>query len=274
MLQCGTRNLVLDRPHIMGILNVTPDSFSDGGQFLNHDAALKQVEAMISAGASIIDIGGESTRPGAADVSEQEELDRVLPVLGSVLGRFDVVVSVDTSKPAVMRDAAAAGAGMLNDVRALQEPGALEAAAHSNLPVCLMHMRGKPRTMQNAPEYSNVVQEVADFLKERVEVCRSSGIDAEKILIDPGFGFGKTLSHNVELLRNLGKLVAISPVLTGLSRKRMIGGLLGDDEADRTIGSVIAATLCVQHGASIVRVHDVAETAQALTILTALKLTE
>lgn len=271
VLQCGTRKLGLERAQIMGILNVTPDSFSDGGQFFDLDAALVQTEAMLKAGATIIDIGGESTRPGATAVSDQQEIDRVLPALGHIVDRFDTVVSVDTSKAEVMREAAAAGAGMLNDVRALQEPDALQAAVASKLPICLMHMLGKPRTMQTAPQYSDVVNEVADFLKERVDTCRSAGIASNQLLIDPGFGFGKTLSHNVELLKNIGTLVDIAPVLVGLSRKSMIAGLLGDDQVDRVTGSVMAAMQCVQNGASIVRVHDVAETAQALRVINAVQ---
>jgi len=255
----------------MGILNVTPDSFSDGGQFLDLDAALTQTESMLGAGATIIDIGGESTRPGAAAVSDQEEIDRVLPVMGHILERFDTIVSVDTSKATVMRAAAEAGAGMLNDVRALQEPDTLQAAALSRLPICLMHMLGKPRTMQNAPQYGDVVHEVADFLQERVQACRSAGIESSQLLIDPGFGFGKTLSHNIELLRNVGKLAVIAPVLVGLSRKSMIAGMLGDEHIDRVTGSVVAAMQCVQSGASIVRVHDVAQTAQALRVINAVQ---
>jgi len=271
VLQCGERTLPLDRVQIMGILNVTPDSFSDGGKFIELDAAMRQVEHMLNTGAAIIDIGGESTRPGAAAVNEQQEIDRVLPVLQAIVKRFDTIVSVDTSKAAVMRESAAAGAGLLNDVRALQEPDALQAAVDSGLPVCLMHMLGQPRTMQNAPKYTDVVNEVADFLKEKVRLCRSAGMSDKKILIDPGFGFGKTLSHNVELLRNLGKLADIAPVLVGLSRKSMIAAMLNDQQADRTIGSVVAAMQCAQRGASILRVHDVQETAQALLIINAVE---
>jgi len=271
VLQCGTRELCLERAQIMGILNVTPDSFSDGGRFFDLDSALIQTEAMLNAGATIIDIGGESTRPGAASVSDQQEIDRVIPVLGHIIDRFDAIVSVDTSKAAVMNEAAAAGAGMINDVRALQEPDALQAAVDSKLPVCLMHMLGQPRTMQKAPQYDDVVNEVADFLKEKVDMCRSAGIGQDQLLIDPGFGFGKTLSHNVELLRNIGKLVDIAPVLIGLSRKSMVAGMLGNDEIDRVTGSVVAAMQCVQRGASIVRVHDVAQTAQALRVINAVE---
>ncbi|MBX2885193.1 MAG: dihydropteroate synthase [Granulosicoccus sp.] len=266
ILKCGTRTLNLDRAQIMGILNVTPDSFSDGGQFVALDAALIHADRMLKAGAAIIDIGGESTRPGAAEVSEQQELDRVMPVLQAMVERFDTIVSVDTSKAQVMREAARSGAGMLNDVRALREPGAMAAASEAKLPVCLMHMLGKPRTMQKTPKYTNVVNEVSEFLKERVDACRSAGVGEQQLLIDPGFGFGKTLSHNVALLRNFGKLADIAPVLAGLSRKRMIAGMLGDNNTSRVTGSVVAAMHCVQQGASIIRVHDVAQTAQALRI--------
>ncbi len=270
VLQCGVRSISLDIPQVMGILNVTPDSFSDGGKFVQADKALAHVADMIAAGAHIIDVGGESTRPGAADVPLQQELDRVIPVLEAVTARFDIVVSIDTSKPEVMLAAAGSGAGMLNDVRALQEKGATEAAASTGLPVCLMHMQGQPRTMQASPKYANVVSEVIEFIEKRVGAALSAGVDSEKILIDPGFGFGKTLSHNIDLVLNLGKLAAIHPVIAGVSRKRMIGEILGDDALDRTIGSVTAAVQCIANGASIVRVHDVHATAQALTIWQAL----
>ncbi len=250
----------------MGILNVTPDSFSDGGQFAALDNAMAQADRMLQAGAAIIDVGGESTRPGAEAVSEQQELDRVMPVLQAIVERFDTIVSVDTSKAQVMREATRAGAGMLNDVRALREPGAMKAATESGLPVCLMHMMGQPRSMQKAPKYANVVNDVSEFLKERVKACRSAGVGEQQLLVDPGFGFGKTLSHNVELLRNLGKLADIAPVLAGLSRKRMIAGMLGNPHTSRVTGSVVAAMHCVQQGASIIRVHDVAQTAQALRV--------
>lgn len=255
----------------MGILNVTPDSFSDGGKFVDLDSALQHTDAMLTAGADIIDIGGESTRPGAAAVSVQQELDRILPVLEAIVSRFNAIVSVDTSKPTVMREAANSGAGLINDVRALREPGALDAAAAADVPVCLMHMLGEPRTMQNDPFYTDVVTEVADFLKERVSACEDVGIAKNRVLIDPGFGFGKTLSHNLDLLRNVGKLAAISPVLIGLSRKSMIAGMLGSDSMDRTTASVAAAIHCVQRGACIVRVHDVAETVQALRVFNAVE---
>ncbi len=266
VLNCGGRELDLSRPHIMGILNITPDSFSDGGKFNDLDTALSHAEHMLAAGADIIDIGGESTRPGAQEVSEQQELDRVIPVLQAIKSRFDTIVSIDTSKAAVMRESAAHGVGLINDVRALQEPGAMEAASQSGLPVCLMHMLGEPRTMQVAPAYNDVVVEVAEFLKEKVDLCRSAGIAPQNVLIDPGFGFGKTLSHNIELLRNLDKLVAIAPVLIGLSRKRMIAEMLGNEQTSRVVGSIVAAMQCAERGASIVRVHDVAETAQAFRV--------
>lgn len=256
----------LNCPAIMGILNVTPDSFSDGGQFHPLDSALRHAELMIAAGADIIDVGGESTRPGAADVSEQLELDRVLPVIEAIKSRFDTIISLDTSKPTVMREGAAAGVSMLNDVRALQEPGALEIAAATGLPVCLMHMQGQPRSMQHAPRYTDVVAEVKQFLLDRRQICIEAGIKSSQIILDPGFGFGKNLSHNLALLRGLGELCAEAPVLIGLSRKRMFGQILGSESGSRVVASVTAALLCVQRGASIVRVHDVQETAHALDV--------
>ena len=266
VLRCGRRELSLDRPRVMGILNVTPDSFSDGGQFTHMDTALRQAEAMLNAGADIIDVGGESTRPGAASVNEQEETDRVLPIIEALVSRFDTIISLDSSKAAVMRAAVAAGVGMINDVRALQEPGALSVACESALPVCLMHMLGQPRTMQAAPRYSDVVAEVNAFLLQRRQACTEAGMDATQIVLDPGFGFGKTLGHNLTLLQELSQLCATAPVLIGLSRKRMFAQLLGNDATDRTTASVVAALLGVQRGASIVRVHDVEQTVQALTV--------
>lgn len=265
-LLTGDRTLSLRRPAIMGILNVTPDSFSDGGQFHGLDEALRHAESMIKAGADIIDVGGESTRPGALDVAEQLELDRILPVIEAIHSRFDTVISLDTSKPAVMREGAAAGVGMLNDIRALREPGALEVAAATGLPVCLMHMQGQPRSMQHSPEYTDVVAEVTQFLVGRRQICIEAGIDASQIVLDPGFGFGKNLSHNLALLQGLEVLCAEAPVLIGLSRKRMFGQILGSESVSRVVASVTAALLCVQRGASIVRVHDVQETAQALEV--------
>jgi len=271
VLRCGPRQLVLDRPRVMGILNVTPDSFSDGGHFLQFDSALKQAEAMVNAGADIVDVGGESTRPGAASVSDQAEMDRVLPIIEAIHSRLDTIISLDSSKAAVMREATAVGIGMINDVRALREANALDVARQSNLPVCLMHMLGDPRTMQRSPTYTDVVAEVTGFLMERRRLCIDGGMDASQIVLDPGFGFGKNLIHNLTLIKGLGQLCKQAPVLIGLSRKRMIAQLLGNDEVSRVSGSVSAALLCVQQGASIVRVHDVEQTVHALAVHTAVR---
>lgn len=267
-LVCGSRGLDLTRPALMGVLNITPDSFSDGGRFMARDAALEQAHAMVEAGASIIDIGGESTRPGAEPVPENEERDRVLPVIEALHGEVDAVLSIDTVKPGVMRAACAAGAGLINDVRALQEPGALEAAAATNAAICLMHMQGQPRTMQNNPVYDDVVADVAAFLGERVDAASAAGIDPARLLIDPGFGFGKTLAHNLRLLRCLETVAALgSPVLIGLSRKSMFAKLLGDIAPDQRMpASVAAAAIAVQNGASVIRTHDVAATRQAVEL--------
>lgn len=268
-LQCGSKSLTLDRPRVMGILNVTPDSFSDGGQFYHRDDAMAQVETMIAAGADIIDVGGESTRPGALDVDEQSEIERVAPIIEAIVERFDIIVSIDTSKAAVIRAAVAAGAAMVNDVRALSEPGAVEVAASTGLPVCLMHMKGQPRSMQHSPCYDDVVLEVTEFLLQRREVCMRAGIPGEQIVLDPGFGFGKTLEHNLAIASNLQQLCKEAPVMIGLSRKRMLGAILSDESTDRTTASVTAALLCVQRGASIVRVHDVEPTVHALAVYAA-----
>ncbi|HLE93134.1 MAG TPA: dihydropteroate synthase [Sulfuricaulis sp.] len=265
VLDCGGRRLDLSRPAVMGILNVTPDSFSDGGVFLSRENAIAHARQMIEAGADMIDIGGESTRPGAASVSAQEELERVLPVIEILRGEFPLPLSVDTSKPEVMRAAVAAGAGFINDVRALREVGALEAAAELQVPVCLMHMQGKPRMMQENPVYREVVAEVTDFLRVRLKAAQDAGIAAERLVIDPGFGFGKTLAHNLELLRGLDKLNCLgAPILAGLSRKSMIGHALGYPVHRRLHASVALAILAVQNGARIVRVHDVGPTVEAL----------
>ena len=262
--------LSFDVPAVMGILNVTPDSFSDGGRFSGLDAALRQAETMACDGAAIIDIGGESTRPGAADVSEQEELDRVLPVIEAVSAAVDVPLSIDTSKPNVMRAAVRAGAVMINDIRALREKGALQAAAELQCAVCLMHMRGQPRTMQQEPEYDDVVAEIADFIAERVRACAAAGIAEEMIIVDPGFGFGKTAQHNIELLANLRQLRSIGrPILAGLSRKSTLGELTGRDVGERLPASIAAAVIAVIEGATIVRVHDVRETVDALRVVAA-----
>lgn len=270
-LSCGTNLLDLSRPNIMGILNVTPDSFSDGGKLYSSERVdlsktLAAVETMLNEGADIIDIGGESTRPGAAEVSVQEELDRVIPVLEAVTTRFETIVSVDTSTAEVISEAARNRAGMLNDVRALRRDGALQAAASTDLPVCLMHMQNQPKTMQAAPVYNDVVKDVLDFLADRTDACEMAGIRRDRILIDPGFGFGKTLAHNLQLFKAIDQFVASGhPVLVGVSRKSMIGQMLGIDAPDqRVIGSVALAMLAAQRGAAILRVHDVKETKQAL----------
>ena len=262
--------LQFDVPAVMGVLNVTPDSFSDGGRFTGRDAALRQAETMARDGAAIIDIGGESTRPGAADVPEQEELDRVIPVVEALVAGVDVPVSVDTSKPGVMRAAVGAGAAIINDIRALRGDGALEAATELGVPVCLMHMQGSPRTMQEDPAYGDVVAEVAKFLAARVRACVAAGLAEELIIIDPGFGFGKAPRHNVELLANLRQLRAIGrPILVGLSRKSTLGELTGREVGERMPASIAAAVIAVVEGAQIVRAHDVRETVDALRVAVA-----
>ncbi len=264
-LDCGGRKLDLSRPVVMGILNITSDSFSDGGVFLSPDKAIAQALRMAEEGADIIDIGGESTRPGARSVSAQEEIDRVLPVVEALHKKIPLPISIDTSKSEVMYAAVKAGAGFINDVRALRETGALEAAALLGVPVCLMHMLGKPRTMQDDPRYADVVGEVRDFLKERLNACVNAGIPAQRLVIDPGFGFGKTLQHNIELLRDLKQLQSLgAPVLVGLSRKSMIGKALGLPVEQRLHASVALAVMAVQQAARIVRVHDVGPTVEAL----------
>lgn len=265
--QQSDRLLDLSRPNIMGILNFTPDSFSDSGQFFTLDKALFQIEKMVQDGADIIDIGGESTRPNAAIVSLDEELERVIPLIDAARQRFDCLISVDSSKAEVFRQAAAAGADILNDIRALQEPDALDTAAALGLPVCLMHMQGTPQTMQQQPEYDDVLEEVGDFLNQRIFACLTAGIPKQHIMLDVGFGFGKTVQHNYQLLKHLNLFAQSGyPVLAGLSRKSMIGSVLGKPVEQRVIGSVAGALLAVQNGAKILRVHDVAETADALKI--------
>lgn len=254
----------------MGVLNVTPDSFSDGGQYLQLDAALRRAEIMVAQGAALVDVGGESTRPGATPVSVQEELDRVLPVVERLARELAVPISVDTSKPELMRDLARVGAGLINDVRALQMPGALTAAAASGLPVCLMHLRGDPATMQQRPVYADVVAEVHDFLAARVCACEAAGIARERILVDPGFGFGKTLEHNLNLLRHLDRFADLAAgVLVGISRKSMIGALLDVPPGERLAGGLAAAAIAVWRGARVVRAHDVRETVHALRVCAA-----
>ena len=267
-LDCGGRELALDRPRVVGVVNVTPDSFSDGGEHADAEAAIARGLKLVEDGAAMLDIGGESTRPGAADVDEAEELRRVIPVIEGLAGRCAVPLSVDTSKPGVMRAAVAAGAGFINDVRALREEGALDAAAALGVPVCLLHMQGQPRGMQDAPDYQDVVAEVHRFLAERVFACEMAGIDTRRVLVDPGFGFGKTLEHNVLLLRALPRFVDLGGGLyVGLSRKSMIGELTGrGSPAGRVAGSVAAALVAVQRGALLVRTHDVADTVDALAV--------
>jgi dihydropteroate synthase len=270
-LQCGAKRLDLSRPVVMGVLNVTPDSFSDGGRFLAPAAAVQQAHQMMAQGAAIIDIGGESTRPGAAPVPLEEELKRVLPVIEQLAGSA-AVISIDTTKPEVMRAAAAAGAGLINDVNALQQRGALEAALASNCAVCLMHMQGEPRTMQIAPHYVDVVREVKAFLVARAHSCRDAGLAAERIAIDPGFGFGKTQAHNLELLRRLDALTELEwPVVAGLSRKSMLGSILGRRDADRLAASVALAVLAALKNARIISAHDVGATVDALQVLAAVR---
>lgn len=252
----------------MGVLNVTPDSFSDGGMFSSTGAALAQARDLHAAGAGIIDVGGESTRPGAAPVSINQELDRVLPVIEGIKNELNVAISVDTSKAEVMRAAVAAGAGMINDVRALREAGAMDAARDLGVPVCLMHMLGEPRTMQVNPIYENVVNEVQKFLVDRASLCIDQGIPRRQIVIDPGFGFGKTLAHNLDLLANLDRLAQTGyPVLVGLSRKSMLGAILDRPVDQRVHGSVALALMAYLHGARIFRVHDVAATVDALRVV-------
>ena len=267
ILDCAGKPLDLARPRVMGILNVTPDSFSDGGCFVEPDAALRQAERMVMDGADILDIGGESTRPGAEAVSLDAELARVIPVIERLSAAFDVPVSIDTSKPEVMRAAVAAGAALINDVNALRAPGAISAVAGLTVPVCLMHMQGEPRTMQHAPQYDDVVADIIGYLGARAAACESGGIARSRLLLDPGFGFGKTLEHNLALLAGLREFERLGlPVLVGISRKSMLGALTGREVEDRLAASVAAALMAVERGAAIVRVHDVAPTVDALKV--------
>ncbi|MEX9910185.1 dihydropteroate synthase [Providencia huaxiensis] len=269
-MQIKARGSVLDlsTPKVMGILNVTPDSFSDGGTHNRYQDALEHVAKMVQHGAAIIDIGGESTRPGAAEVSVNEELDRVIPVVEAIAQRFDVWISVDTSKAKVMAEAARAGMHIINDIRSLHEPDALAVAAKTGLPVCIMHMQGQPRTMQEAPNYENVVREVKDYLNTEITRCVTAGIDRQQIILDPGFGFGKNLSHNYQLLANLEQFHNFGlPLLAGMSRKSMIGQLLNVPPQERLAGSLTCAVIAAMQGAHIIRVHDVKETVQAMQVV-------
>lgn len=264
------KTLDLSRPHVMGILNVTPDSFSDGGKFNSIETALERTKKMIEAGVTIIDIGGESTRPGAPEVSLEEELERVIPVIRAIRERYDVWISVDTSKAEVMRQAVEVGADLINDIRALREPGALEVAAQANVPICLMHMQGQPRTMQEQPHYDDVLQDVAEFLQERIEACEAVGIAKEQLILDPGFGFGKTIEHNYHLLAHLEKFHQFGlPLLAGMSRKSMIFKLLDKKPAECVMSSVTCASIAALKGAQIIRVHDYEETLEAMRIVEA-----
>ncbi|MDN6319144.1 MAG: dihydropteroate synthase [Marinobacter sp.] len=268
------RGQVLDmsRSHVMGVLNVTPDSFSDGGRFNQQDAALLQARQMVADGATFVDVGGESTRPGAAKVSVQEELDRVCPVVETIGRELDVIVSVDTSTPEVMSQAVELGAGLINDVRALGRDGAMAAAANAGVPVCIMHIQGEPENMQDQPEYQNVLREVGEFLTHRVRAAIQAGVDAQNIILDPGFGFGKTLEHNLRLLASLDQLQALGhPLLVGMSRKSMLGHITGRDLNERLPASLAAATISAMKGASIVRAHDVRETVDAIRVAMAVK---
>ena len=269
-LPCGNRVLDLAHPHVMGILNVTPDSFSDGGRFAAVDAAMRHAQAMVLAGATLIDVGGESTRPGAPVVSPQEELDRVAPVVERISRELDVIISVDTSAPIVMTEVARLGAGLINDVRSLRREGALQAAAATGLPVCLMHMLGEPGDMQDNPHYTDLVGEVSAFLAERMAQCAAAGIASERIVLDPGFGFAKTLQHNLSLFKHMEALHALGrPLLVGVSRKSMIGQALNRPVTERLYGSLALAALAVTKGARILRVHDVAETVDVVRMIAA-----
>jgi dihydropteroate synthase len=267
-MQFRDKFLDLSISRVMGILNVTPDSFSDGGAFNMLENGLSQAALMLTEGADIIDIGGESTRPGAQAVTVQQELDRVIPMIELIFKRFDTIISIDTSKAQVMAEAVSAGASLINDVRALQENGALDAAVVANVPVCLMHMQGQPRIMQQNPRYDDVVKDVMSFLRQRISTCHQAGIAKEQIIVDPGFGFGKSIEHNYQMLANLEKFHQLKvPVLAGMSRKSMLGNLLQREIEQRLAGNIAVAVVAVQKGAQIIRVHDVKETVDAVKIV-------
>lgn len=271
-LVCGDKVLDLSSPVVMGVLNITPDSFSDGGRFLTLDNALFHAEEMIKQGALIIDIGAESTRPQALPVSEQQELERLLPIIEAIKQRFDIIISVDSSSPQVMLEGAKRGIGLINDVRALQREGALQAAANTQLPVCLMHMQGQPATMQVQPVYQSVIDEVKAFLQQRIAACVAQGIGSERIVLDVGFGFGKTLAHNLQLLAGLAQFQDLGcPLLVGMSRKSMLGAILNGAPVDkRLFAGISAATIAAINGARIIRTHDVQATKEALAVVKAL----
>lgn len=271
-IQTATKQLELDRPHVMGILNTTPDSFSDGGSYTTLETAMERAEKMIAAGVTIIDIGGESTRPGAPEVTLEDEQQRVIPIVAAIRAKFPQVwISVDTSKAEVMRQSVAAGADLINDVRSLTEPGALQVAAEANVPVCIMHMKGQPKTMQQDPQYDDLIQEVEQFLAERMAACEAAGIQRDNIILDPGFGFGKSVEHNYHLLAHLEQFHRFGlPILAGMSRKSMIFKLLDKKPAQCVVGSVTCASIAALKGAHIIRVHDVEETLEAMTIINAM----
>lgn len=271
VINYNEQQLDLSRPRVMGVLNVTPNSFSDGGRFNTVSSALKQAESMIKAGVDIIDVGGESTRPGAEPVAVQQELDRVIPIIESIQSEYPVLISCDTSKPKVMEEAVIAGVFMINDIRALQAVGAIEIIAKTQIPVCLMHMQGQPSNMQNEPNYKDVVKEVYLFLERRIQQCVSLGIAKDNILIDPGFGFGKSLRHNLLLLKQLAHFKSLSPILVGMSRKSMLGSITGNDVDQRLADSLAVASYAVLNGASIIRAHDVKETVDTIKIMTAIQ---
>ena len=273
-LKLNTKTLDLKQPCVMGILNVTPDSFSDGGKFTALDSAMNQVRQMVSEGAAIIDIGGESTRPGAEPVSLAAELDRVIPVIEAIRSESDIPISIDTSKPEVMQAAVNAGASLINDVYSLRAEGALATVASLNVPVCLMHMQGEPRTMQQSPQYENLIDDVKSFFEKRIDACLEAGIEREKILLDPGFGFGKTPEHNLGLIKHLGAFSDLGlPILLGVSRKSTIGYIINKEVDQRLYGSIALTTIAVCNGASIIRAHDVAATVDAIKICQAVQLT-
>jgi dihydropteroate synthase len=272
ILCCGAHKLDLTTPVVMGVLNVTPDSFSDGGRWFDSSLAIDHALQMVEAGAGIIDVGGESTRPGAAAVSLDEELRRVIPVVEALAPRVNVPISVDTSRAEVVLAAVGAGAAIINDVRALREPNALQVAATTSAAVCLMHMQGEPRSMQSTPQYSNVVNEVTGFLRERVSACETAGIKRDRLVLDPGIGFGKRLEHNLSLLANIPALASLGlPILIGVSRKSVVGAVTGRDVDHRQAGSIAFATAAVLSGARIIRAHDVAETLDAVRVAVALR---
>ena len=272
-MECAGKILDVNKVRVMGVLNITTDSFSDGGQYIQPQHAVERAMQMVDEGVAIIDIGGESTRPGAEAVPVEDELSRVIPVIKALAGaKIPVPISIDTSKPEVMMAAVKAGAGMINDVRALQEPGALDVVKQTGVPVCLMHMKGDPRTMQSDPQYEDVVRDIKGFLEQRVQACIDAGISRNKLILDPGFGFGKTLEQNLVLLKHLDEFLSLKlPVLVGISRKSMIGNLLGADVGERKQGSVAAAVIAVWQGAKIIRAHDVRETVDALKICEAVQ---